>query len=79
MDIIWSLSTQPRTVFLLIAVVCFLLVAVLRFERSGALYRYQHQRYSRRSSNWRLIEQVAAIMGIISFIIQVAVWVYPWL
>ena len=80
MDIIWAIWSQPK-IFLLIGTVCFVLIAVLRFARSGPAYqhkRYEYRSYSR-SSSWPFIERVAAIMGIIAFIIQVAQWVYPWL
>jgi hypothetical protein len=49
---------------------------------SGDRLRTAHyERHPRRGGwgGWSFIEQLAAIMGIITFIIQVAQWVYPWL
>jgi len=76
MNEFWSLP-----IFLWVAIVCFAF-SLLWGTFSGVSYRMERRlpdRHPRRTrwADWSLVEQIAAIMGIISFIIQVAQWVYP--
>ena len=84
---IWSLP-----IFTLIGTACFVLIGVMKISWAredygtdaprGTLYSRPSlplPRLRRRGAGWTFIEQLAAIMGIISFIIQIAMWVYPWL
>jgi hypothetical protein len=73
---LWSLP-----IFALIGTVCFVIVALLQLYRmSGRVsYRIESRPRPRRNGGWAFAERVAVIMGIVSFIIQVAQWIYPWL
>jgi hypothetical protein len=76
---------SSSSIFLLIGILCFALAGILRHRARGVASYEPRKSYSidrlrrRQRGGWRFIEQLAAVMGIISFIIQVAVWVYPFL
>jgi|GEM_PF-4722829 len=85
MDAFWSFWVQPNP-FLTIGALCFALIPLARFILSDRasyhlerLERSDNTRARRSRNRWGFLEQLAAIMGIVSFVIQAAVWIYPWL
>jgi hypothetical protein len=69
-------------IFLWVGLTCFAFIPLWR-AFSGEHYKLEQrlERHPQRAGwgGWSFIEQLAVIMGIISFIIQVAQWVYLWL
>jgi hypothetical protein len=74
---LWSVP-----IFLWVGLTCFAFIPLWR-AFSGEHYKLEQrlERHPQRAGwgGWSFVEQLAVIMGIISFIIQVAQWVYLWL
>ena len=84
MDIVRSLWSWPD-IFLWVAIACLLIFGVAQTAAQFHDERSVHvesgpQRGSSgpQRSVWHFVEQSAAIVGITSFLIQVAMWIYFW-
>ena len=71
MEMVRSLWSRPDF-FLWVAIACMLIFGVAQTAEQ------LHVEAGPRRSVWHFIEQAAALVGIISFFIQVAMWLYFW-
>ena len=73
-----SLWSRPDF-FLWVAIACLLIFGVAQTAAEICDERSAHVEFGPRRSAWTFVEQSAAIVGIISLLIQVAIWIlYSW-
>jgi hypothetical protein len=78
MEIVRSLWSRPDF-FLWVAIACLLIFGVAQMAAEIRDERSAHVESGPRRSVWTFVEQSAAVVGIISFLIQVAIWtLYSW-
>ena len=78
MEIVRSLWSRPDF-FLWVAIASLLIFGVAQMAAEIRDERSAHVESGPRRSVWTFFEQSAAIVGIISFLIQVAIWIlYSW-
>ena len=77
MEIVRSLWSRPDF-FLWVAIACLLIFGVAQTAAQHHEQRSVHVESGPRRSVWHFVEQSAAIVGITSFLSQVAMWIYFW-
>ena len=77
MEMVRSLWSRPDF-FLWVAIACMLIFGVAQTAAQPHDERSVHVASGPQRSVWRIVEQSAAIVGITSFLFQVAMWIYFW-
>jgi hypothetical protein len=77
MDIVRSLWSRPD-IFLWVAIACLLIIGVAQTVAQLHDKRSVYVESGPQRSVWHFVEQSAAIVGLTSFLIQVAMWIYFW-
>ena len=72
-----SLWARPD-IFLWVAIASMLIFGVAQTAAQLQDERSVHVESGPRRSVWHIVVQSAAIVGITSFLIQVAMWIYSW-